>query len=606
MKKLILPVILIVLIYGFYISPDFKTIAAGVAIFLYGMTYLEDGFKVFAGGVLEQFLKSSTNKLYKSISFGFVTTTIVQSSSLVSLLSISFLSAGFIGLYQGIGIMLGSNIGTTTGAWLMAMYGLKIKISAYAMPMIVIGFILGTQSKKSYKGIGYILAGLGFLFLGIHYMKEGFEVLSQSIDFASFSYGGYLGLFIFAGLGIGATVVMQSSHATIILTLTALAASQISYFSALALVLGANVGTTITAILGSIGSNSEAKKLAGAHFISKFFFTLVILVFIYPLIDLIDYMSGYIYIGDEDYALKVALFNTIINIIGLVIVLPFINPMIKFLNMVFPVKEDEFNKVSLPKYINKAALSTKETIFEVLLKETSNLYDKAFLVICMGLHVDRKEAKETSRLNQLLQHSKPQESRKLGLIYSKRVKPIYSAIIDFATLAGTKLDDEDSDKIYRIKLANRRIVHTVKMVRELQRNIVKYSNSSNKHMVAEYNNIRFEILNLLKEIYGLEDIQDHPNNVYKQLKILKREIKKNDIATNGVLDKLIRQNLIDSDMASSLINDIYYTNNALMNLIDMAGIIYIDIKNPLFAVESKLKLDEKEVRDLEKTMNVSE
>lgn len=139
LKRIFLPVILAVLAAGFWISPNFKEIAAGVAIFLFGMIFLEDGFRAFTGGVLEKLLAKTTNKLWKSISFGIVSTTIMQSSSLVSVITISFLSSGLIGLAAGIGIIFGANLGTTTGAWLIAGLGLKVKISAYAMPMLVFG-----------------------------------------------------------------------------------------------------------------------------------------------------------------------------------------------------------------------------------------------------------------------------------------------------------------------------------------------------------------------------------------------------------------------------------------------------------------------------------
>jgi len=238
LRKILLPAILAILAYGFWVSTDFKEISAGVAIFLFGMLSLEEGFKAFTGGTLEQLLRKSTDRYWKSLSFGIVSTTVMQSSSLVSVITISFLSAGLLTLAAGIGIIFGANIGTTTGAWLIAGLGLKVKISAYAMPMLVFGIILVFQNSKSLKGIGYILAGLGFLFLGIHHMKEGFEAFKSTIDLTQFAVEGYPGLFLFAGIGIFATVVMQSSHATLVLILTALAAGQVTYENALALAIG--------------------------------------------------------------------------------------------------------------------------------------------------------------------------------------------------------------------------------------------------------------------------------------------------------------------------------------------------------------------------------
>ena len=186
------------LAYGFWISPNFKEIAAGVAIFLFGMLSLEEGFKAFTGGLLERLLRRTTDSMWKSLRFGVVSTTLMQSSSLVSVITISFLSAGLISLAAGIGIIFGANLGTTTGAWLIAGFGLKVKISAYAMPMLVFGIILVFQKSRSLKGIGYILAGLGFLFLGIHHMKEGFEAFRDTIDLTAFAVTGYPGIFLFA------------------------------------------------------------------------------------------------------------------------------------------------------------------------------------------------------------------------------------------------------------------------------------------------------------------------------------------------------------------------------------------------------------------------
>jgi len=235
----------IVLIY----NPNFKTIAAGVAILLFGMIMLEEGFRVFTKGPLQNLLKKATDKLYKSITVGAFVTALIQSSSLVSIITISFISAGLISLAGGMGLIFGANIGTTATAWLVAGFGLKIKISALAMPMLVFGIIFSFQKKASLKGIGNVLAGLGFFFLGVHYMKEGFDVFKEYIDLTQYAVPGFLGVIIYTGVGILITTILQSSSATLALILTALSAGQIDYENALALAIGANVGTTITAVL---------------------------------------------------------------------------------------------------------------------------------------------------------------------------------------------------------------------------------------------------------------------------------------------------------------------------------------------------------------------
>jgi phosphate:Na+ symporter len=310
LKKILLPSILLILAYGFWVSPDFKEIAAGVAIFLFGMLFLEEGFKAFTGGFLEKLLQRTTDKTWKSLLFGVVSTTIMQSSSLVSVITISFISAGLVTLVAGIGIIFGANIGTTTGAWLVAAFGLKVKISAYAMPMLVFGIVLAFQKSKYLKGIGSVLAGLGFLFLGIHYMKEGFEAFKDSFDLASLAVAGYPGLFLFAGIGAAATVVMQSSHATLVLILTALAASQITYENGLALAIGANVGTTITAIIGALSANVQGKRLAGAHLIFNVVTGVIAIVFISQFVWAVDMISNQVGIASDNYTMKLAVFHT--------------------------------------------------------------------------------------------------------------------------------------------------------------------------------------------------------------------------------------------------------------------------------------------------------
>ena len=202
---------------------------------------------------------------------------------MVSVITISFISAGLISLSGGLGLIFGANIGTTATAWLVAGFGLKIKIASLAMPMLIFGLIFSFKKNLIFKGIGNVLAGLGFFFLGIYYMKEGFDVFKEFIDLSQFAVSGFLGAIIYTGLGIIITTILQSSSAALALILTALATGQIEYENALALAIGANIGTTITAILGSLGSNIAGKRLAVAHLIFNVVGVLWMLILFYPL-----------------------------------------------------------------------------------------------------------------------------------------------------------------------------------------------------------------------------------------------------------------------------------------------------------------------------------
>ena len=212
-------------------------------------------------------LAKGTNKLWKSIFLGITTTAMMQSSALVSVILVSFVSAGIISLAAAIGVIFGANIGTTAGAWLIASFGLKVKISAYAMPMLVIGLVFTFQKSKNLRAFGFIIAGLGFLFLGIHFMREGFDAFKDQIDLTQYTLVGLKGLLIYALIGAIMTIVMQSSNATMVLIITALSLQHLSYENAIALAIGANIGTTLTAIISSLNSNHRGRQLATAHFL---------------------------------------------------------------------------------------------------------------------------------------------------------------------------------------------------------------------------------------------------------------------------------------------------------------------------------------------------
>ena len=595
LRRIFLPAILVILGYGFWISPDFKEISAGVAIFLFGMLSLEEGFKAFSGGTLERILQKSTDKLYKSIGFGFVTTAIMQSSSLVSVLTISFIGAGLIGLTQGIGIILGANIGTTTGAWLMAGFGLKVKISAYAMPMLVFGVIFIFQKAKSMKGIGYILTGLGFLFLGIHYMKDGFEAFKESIDLASFAVDGFRGLMIFIGIGIVATVIMQSSHATIVLILAALSIGQITYENALALTIGANIGTTITAVIGSLSSNTDGKRLAGAHFIFNLVTATVAVLLIDQMMYSVDVISSYLGISSDDHTLKLAVFDSLFKIVGVLMFVPFVNKLVNFLEYALKEKQTQdtasFDTVQ---YLNDSVLELPGTAMASIIRETKHLYLNAFEIIAHGLNLKRANITSTMPLEDVVRDVYASEAIDIDEFYKHRVKGIYGEIIDFSTRAQSKMTPEHIEELYSIKLANRDIVEAIKDTKHLQKNLNKYRKSTNRHIVEQYDGIKIGLAELLRSIDAISKMSEE-SEIMLLLSKAKLHMQRYDITTNGTLDNLIRNNLISNEMATSLMNDSAYAYNISKNFIAMAEVIFIARDGDMKNIDEEMLISDEDV-----------
>jgi len=594
MKKLLLPTILLVLSLGFWASTDFQEIAAGVAIFLFGMLMLEDGFKLFSGGFLERALEKATGSVPKSLGFGILTTTIMQSSSLVSVITISFLSAGLISLLAGVGIIFGANIGTTTGAWLVAGFGLKVNISAYALPMLAIAIVLVFQKSKYVRGVGFVLAGLGFLFLGIHHMKEGFEAFKDQFDLTRFAMTGWLGLAVYTLIGAAATVVMQSSHATMVLIITALAANQISYENALALAIGANIGTTVTAVIGALTANYQGKRLALAHVIFNLVTAGVALFFISQIRIAVDFVSANVGIQDTDYALKLAVFHTIFNVLGVVLMLPFIRRLIRFLERtIVQPKED----LSQPKYLSEAVDEFPLTVQTAMRREVQHLYDNAVELIVHGLNLHRHILFETKDIAATVAASRTPYEFDIDERYEHRVKTLYSAIVEFATRAGAKdMPAEVMDDVYTMRDVAGRIVRAVKSVKHLRRNATHYTEMPQGVITDLYNGLRTEIGRILVEIHKLEfaNPEDRSSLWLDQERI---QVESDAQDTNDTIEALIRDRQLGAAKATSFLNDSNYAYSAMRDLLEAARAYYIETEDAMAEVERILALEDDELQD---------
>ena len=574
-RKIFFYVLLVVLAFILFFNPNFKTISAGVAILLFGMIMLEEGFRVFTKGPLQKILKRATDKLWKSISAGAFVTALIQSSSLVSVITISFISAGLISLSGGIGLIFGANIGTTATAWLVAGFGLKIKISALAMPMLIFGLIFSFQKKESLKGIGNVLAGLGFFFLGIYYMKEGFDVFKQYIDLTEYAMSGFLGVIVYTGLGILITTVLQSSSATLALILTALSAGQIEYENALALAIGANVGTTITAVLGSLSSNIAGKRLAGAHLVFNVTTGLVALLFIFPLAKLVNIMSDTVGISPTDYTLKLALFHTIFNVIGVIIMIPFIKRLESFLLNTLKEKVEE-KDISEPKYLYESVLEFPGSTITALVKESKYLFKNAiFKIVAHGLNLHRGDIISDLKIKKVIKKSTEDMHVDVEDLYYNKVKTIYGEIIRYATTIQNKfkVGKKQNRTLTEIKIANRKMVEVIKDVKELNKNVTIALNSDNQYLSNEYDNFRKKVAKVLRVIH-LFRTEDESDIYAEKLAELKQEAKDNIRHSNNSIDKLIRKNLITVEMASSLFNDYTNVNDMIKKLIEVAELLY--------------------------------
>ncbi len=572
LNRIIVPLVFLIFAWFVVSSNDARTIIAGVAIFLIGMHYMENGFKLFSGGALETVLERFTGTTPRAIFTGFLSTSVVQSSSLVSVIIISFLSAELIGLTQAVGVVFGSNIGTTTTAWLVSTFGLKIKISAYALPMLIFGVVMQFSRHLTYKGLGSVLIGLGLIFLGIAYMKEGFETLKVGLDLAEYAMEGYAGVLVYILLGAVATVVIQSSSATMAIIITALATGQIDYINALSLAIGANIGTTVTAALGSLASNRNGKRLAVAHFIFNFITALFAVIFIHQLKDLVDWLAPYLAIPDGDDTMRLALFHTIFNAIGVLLVVPFLKQLVNFLGTLF---HDEEKARGRAKYLTYEVMEIPATALAALRKETIHLYDKSLEAIVHAMNLHRTEIFSDVGIDEVIEQSSSPIKIDIDEVYQTEIKSLYGEILEYASMSQTYMDQKGNNEIYELKQAARKIIEMVKDVRELQKNLNFYSKSHNPVIIQQYNQLRAELVKVLRMIQEFRENEFDEEEVLTRIEVEKVNAKERENSQNHEVDALIRAQKIDSHSASSLINDISFAQSISKKLLTCAAILWV-------------------------------
>ncbi|WP_462326419.1 Na/Pi cotransporter family protein [Desulfobaculum sp.] len=375
-------------------TTDLITLAGGLGLLLLGMKLMTDGLKLAAGGFLRRALTASTKTPLRGILSGFVMTSAVQSSSAVTVAAIGFVNAGIMALTHCVWVVYGSNVGTTTTAWLVAMLGLKVSIKALALPLIAVGtalWIAGSVSRRA--ALGEALAGFGLFFLGIEYLQGAFLDLGTSFDLTSIALPGLAGYAAFAAVGFALTCLMQSSSATMALVLTATAGGMIPIEQAAAAVIGANVGTTSTAALAVIGATPQARRVAALHMVFNLLTGCVAIALLPVLVDSI--ISARASLGmDAEPASVLALFHSVFNILGVLVMVPITPALVRFLESRFRTAEEDEGR---PCYLDRNTLSTPAVAVGALGKETERMADIARRVMHSALNCTTGHCREVDR-----------------------------------------------------------------------------------------------------------------------------------------------------------------------------------------------------------------
>ncbi|MFY9104407.1 Na/Pi symporter [Aliarcobacter cryaerophilus] len=571
LKSAAIPFFLILLGYVVIADENFTVILSGIAIFIIGMFFMQDGFKQLSGGILEKLLEKFTSNTLYAIATGFLSTSVVQSSTIITLIVVSFLSAELLTLVQAVGIVFGSNVGSTTTAWIVSSLGVDVKISTYAFPMLVFGVVLRFFKSNGVKGSGNVLLGLGFIFLGISYMKDGFDIMKNSIDLASYAMEGYLGIIVYILIGILITVVIQSSAATLAIVITALNADSITYVNAIALAIGANVGTTLTTILASFASNENGKRVALIHLLFNLISATFITVLIYQFIDLTDFIAPFLGVSDNNYGMKLALFHTIFSVTGVILLTPAISLLVKLSEKLIQKKVSSASK---PKYLNQSVLSNPDASLAALRKEIINLYENCQKAMLHALNIHTTGLTRETLKVQLAKELTIIDTD-IDEIYQKNLKALYSEIVKFSSFAQENMFDFQHKKVDELKRAAVLLVEVLRDTRDIQKNVNFYLKSKNEYIKEEYNILRKELAEMLIDINTLSMLENDSDQL-TQFELIKTELAHNDLASSEELDTLIREDKIKATMATSYMNDSATGYSIQKKLVKVANILFLN------------------------------
>ena len=471
---------------------DLWRLAAGLGLFLFGMHQLEQALTQLAGRSFKKFLRQYTAKPVRGVIAGALSTAALQSSSVVSLIVLAFVGTGIVSLASALGIVFGSNLGTTMTGWIVATIGFKLDIEALALPLITLGGfgVVWSAAGTRRSGVSHFVVGLGLMLMGLEFMKSGALIATELFDPAALA--GYpLIAFLLAGLLL--TAVIQSSSATIMITLSALYAGAIPLEAAAATAIGADLGTTITAVLGALAGSAAKKRVAAAVVLFNVVADTIAFVSLKPLIHFITKIIG---LADPLFALVA--FHSLFNLIGILIFLPTIPLLSRWLDRRF--REDE---TPLLRHIKPGDTAVPEAALENMTRETWRLIDQA-----VALNQAAFDLPADHSFYDSVDDRKGVSVFSPGVDYEQcyaDIKQLEGEILRQALLLqGSALEPGESKRLSQIIPSIRNAVHAAKSVRDVYEDLQSFRGSVNDRFNAYFGQFReaarefFESLDALR------------------------------------------------------------------------------------------------------------
>ena len=357
--------------YSFY---DFLKLIGSLGLFLYGMKIMSEGLQKVAGDRLRSILTAMTTNRVTGVLTGVLITALIQSSSATTVMVVSFVNAGLLTLAESISVIMGANIGTTVTAWIISIFGFKVDMAAFALPLLAIALPLIFSGKSTRKSIGEFIFGFSFLFMGLSYLKANAPDLNANPEMLAFVQNytdmGFFSILLFLFIGTILTMIVQASAATMAITLIMCANGWISLELGAALVLGENIGTTITANLAALTANTQAKRAALAHFVFNVFGVIWVLIIFHPFMELVNWVvDTFFQSNNPEVAIsyKLSAFHSIFNICNVCILIWGVKLIERTVcALIHPKEEDEEPRL---RFITGGMLSTAELSIQQARKE---------------------------------------------------------------------------------------------------------------------------------------------------------------------------------------------------------------------------------------------
>jgi len=526
-------------------SFDIWKMLAGVAIFLLGMNFMEEALKILVGRRFKLFLKKQTSNKVKAIGGGAIVTGLLQSSSVVNLLVLSMVGAGVIKMQNALAVMLGSNLGTTLDSWIVATLGFQVNIENYAMPVAGIAGISLAFLKAGSRWWQWsrFLLGLAFIFIGLGFIKEGMEEWVKQTDLTRFNESPAI---VFLLIGFLLTTIIQSSSATIALTLSALFTGAITLYTAMAIVLGSEIGTTIKLFLASIKGIAAKKRVSLGNFLFNTINVTLIFIFLKPVYSLVTA------VGIKDNLLALVFFQSFVNVVGILLFYPFLNVFGKFLEKRFAGKEDE------TLFIQKVNVSDTGFALGALEKET-----QSFLLHILHFITNAFESRLGLPEN-VLAKSFP---KKTVAEQYDHIKHIYGDIHQFyIQLQNATNRQDETVRLEQLIICARNGMYAAKSTRDILHDIDQTKNSANDIKYQYYQKTRAQVVEFCKQATQLilaDEEKQHFNEIRKLFELVPENYSKSleELYRKGIADK------VDEQEISTLLNfnrEMYTTFKSLM------------------------------------------